>query len=138
MSLLGRGFCPLPLTCLFRTSFSRMHSQNHHSQLVERTHLPLSLPQSGDLNLSLLVMSSARAWSICPLHCATALQGQGLFLPLLLTLLLYISMRELTRSGGWVYLGISYFGSGLSVGFDEESGLVPTGPLTSGLLRMPV
>lgn len=115
-----------------------MNSQNHCGKLVERPHLPLSLPQSGDLSLSLLVTSSARAWVICPLYCATALQGQGLFLSLLLTLLLCISMRELAGSGGWVYLGISYFASGLSMGFDEESELVPTGPLTSGLLRMPV
>lgn len=47
-------------------------------------------------------------------------------------------MRELAGSGGWVYLGISYFASGLSVVFDEESELVPMGLLTSGLLRMPV
>ena len=37
-----------------------------------------------------------------------------------------------------MYLGIGYFASGLSVVFDEESELVPMGPLTSGLLRMPV
>ena len=67
MSLLGRGSCPPPLVCLFRTSFSRVHSQNHRSKLAGRPHLPLSLPQSGGLTLSLLVTSSVRARVHLPL-----------------------------------------------------------------------